>query len=67
LLDEPARVAVRIRDWQTTGYLEVGSGKSWLVEAETVGVHADSPGSVEMARVVRTVLDEGGVERGDEG
>ena len=67
LLDDPVRVAVRMRDWRMTGYLEVGGGKKWLVEAETVGVHADSPGSVEMARAVRAVLDEGGVEWKDEG
>ena len=58
LLDDPLRVAGRIRDWQTSGYLEIGGGKKWLVEAETVGVHADSPGSVVMARAVREALGE---------
>lgn len=57
LLDDPLRVAGRIRDWQTSGYLEVGRGKKWLVEAETVGVHADSAGSVGLARAVREVLE----------
>jgi len=56
LIDDPVRVAGRIRDWQTSGYLEVGGGKKWLVEAETVCVHADSPGSVGMARAVRAVV-----------
>ena len=59
LIDDPLRVAGRIRDWQTSGYLEIGGGKKWLVEAETVGVHADSPGSVGMARAVREVLERG--------
>ena len=67
MIDDPVRVAGRIRDWRRTGYLEVGSGKSWLVEAETVGVHADSPGSVEMARAVREILDKGGKEKREEG
>ena len=58
LLDDPLRVAGRIRDWQTSGYLEIGGGKKWLVEAETVGVHADSPGSVGMVRAVREALGE---------
>lgn len=57
MMDDPVRVAGRIRDWRRTGYWEVGGGKGWLVEAETVGLHADSPGSVEMARVVRAALD----------
>ena len=59
LIDDPLRVAGRIRDWQTSGYLEIGGGKKWLVEAETVGVHADSQGSVGMARAVREVLERG--------
>jgi len=58
LIDDPLRVAGRIRDWQTSGYLEIGGGKKWLVEAETVGVHADSPGSVGMVRAVREALGE---------
>lgn len=56
LIDDPVRVAGRMRDWQTSGYLEVGEGKKWLVEAETVCVHADSPQSVAMARAVRAVI-----------
>jgi len=56
LIDDPARAARRIGGWRTSGYLEVGDGKRWLVEAETVCVHADSPRSVEVARAVREVL-----------
>jgi UPF0271 protein len=56
VIDDPLHAARRIREWKTTGYLEVGDGKMWLVEAETVCVHADSPRSVEIARAVRDVL-----------
>ncbi len=56
LIADPEEAAERIRTWQSTGHLPVGSGKMWLVEAETVCVHADSPASVEVARAVRALL-----------
>lgn len=58
LIVDPEQAAERIRTWQSTGHLPVGSGKLWLVEAETVCVHADSPGSVEVSRALRRVLGE---------
>jgi UPF0271 protein len=58
LIGDAAEVGRRIGVWRETGFLEVRGGKKWLVEAETVCVHADSPGSVEVARVVRGVLGE---------
>jgi len=60
LIDDAAHVARRISEWRSTGYLEVGRGNKWLVEAETVCVHADSPGSVAIARAVREVFAESG-------
>jgi UPF0271 protein len=57
LVDDPLEAAERIRGWKATGHLPVGSGKLWLVEAETVCVHGDSPGSVEVARAVRAMLE----------
>jgi UPF0271 protein len=57
LVDDPQEAAERIRGWKATGHLPVGSGKLWLVEAETVSVHGDSPGSVEVARAVRAMLE----------
>jgi UPF0271 protein len=55
-IDDPARVVERISDWKASGYLPVGAGKKWLVEAETVCVAADFPESVAVARGVREVL-----------
>jgi UPF0271 protein len=60
LIDDPAHAARRLSEWQSTGYLEVGRGNKWLVEAETVCVHADSPGSIAITRAVREVFVEGG-------
>ena len=57
-IDDPARVVERISAWKTSGYLPVGAGKKWLVEAETICVPADSPESVELARRLREVLEE---------
>jgi UPF0271 protein len=57
-IDDPARVVERLSDWKTSGYLPVGAGKKWLVEAETICVPADSPESVEVARRLREVLEE---------
>ena len=56
LIGDAATVARRIAAWKASGYLEVGTGQPWLVEAETVCVHADSPSSVEVVRAVRSVL-----------
>jgi UPF0271 protein len=59
VIDDPAEVARRIAEWRKTGYLALADGRRWLVEAETVGVPADSPRSAEMARAVREVLGGG--------
>jgi len=56
LITDPEEAAGRIRAWTATGYLAVGTGKQWLVEAETVCVHGDSPQSVSIARAVRAVI-----------
>ena len=57
-INDPARVVERISAWKTSGYLPVGAGEKWLVEAETICVPADSPESVELARKLREVLEE---------
>jgi UPF0271 protein len=55
LIGEAAEVGRRMEEWRATGFLAMADGKKWLVEAETVCVHADSPGSVEVARVLRGI------------
>jgi UPF0271 protein len=51
-----AVVAERLKAWKETGFLTVAGGKKWMVEAETVGLQGDWPGSVVVARAVREVL-----------
>jgi UPF0271 protein len=58
VIGDVAVVRERLKTWRETGFLTVGSGAKWMVEAETVCVHADSPGSVAIARVVREVVRE---------
>jgi 5-oxoprolinase (ATP-hydrolysing) subunit A len=60
LIADPEEAAGRIRAWTATGHLPVESGKLWLVEAETVCVHGDSPQSVSIARAVRAVIRSSG-------
>jgi 5-oxoprolinase (ATP-hydrolysing) subunit A len=59
VLDDPVRAAERILDWTHTGFLTLADGRRWLVEAETVCVHADSPGAATLATAVRDVLGPG--------
>ena len=59
VIDDPDEATQRIQEWSNTGYLTLADGRRWLVEAETVGVSANSPQSAEIARAVREVLGGG--------
>ena len=59
VIDDPTEATRRIEEWRKTGHLALTDGRRWLVEAETVGVSADSPQSAEIARAVRNVLGRG--------
>lgn len=54
-------VARRVRRFLAEGLVESVSGKAIPLAAETICVHGDGPNSVELARTVRTVLEEEGV------
>jgi UPF0271 protein len=56
LIEDPEEAARRMHEWRATGFLTVASGKQWLVEAETVCVHADSPKSLPIARALRGIF-----------
>lgn len=55
-IEDPADAARCIEDWRRTGYLTLADGRRWLVEAETIGVSADSLQGAEIARAVRSAL-----------
>jgi UPF0271 protein len=54
-------VARRLRRYLSEGVVESTSGKPIPLAAETICVHGDGPNSVEIARIIRTVLGEEGV------
>jgi UPF0271 protein len=55
-------VARRLRRYLAEGVVESTSGRTIPLTAETICVHGDGPNSVEIARVIRTVLAEEGVK-----
>lgn len=62
LLHEPHEVAERVRRLLTDGVVRSVDGTDVAVRAESMCVHGDSPGAVEMARAVRTALESDGVQ-----
>lgn len=62
VLHDPAEVARRVVQMVTSGVVESITGNDVAVTADSVCLHGDSPGAVEMAAAVRTALDESGVE-----
>jgi UPF0271 protein len=52
VLHEPAAVAERCLSWLRTGTVPAVDGSAVAVQARSVCVHGDTPGAVEMARLV---------------
>ncbi|WP_298015273.1 5-oxoprolinase subunit PxpA [uncultured Castellaniella sp.] len=61
VLHDPDQVADRMLDWTRTGELTAIDGSRVRLRADSICVHGDSPGAVDMARAVRTRLDAAGV------
>ena len=61
VLDDPDLVARRMLRLVTEGVVEAVDGTPVAVRADSVCVHGDSPGAVEMARRIRAVFDAEGV------
>lgn len=62
VLHDPAEVAARVVRMATTGALTAIDGTDIAIEADSVCVHGDSPGAVQMAAAVREQLTAAGVE-----
>jgi len=60
VLHDPAAVARRCASWLSTGTVTAVDGSTVAVEARSVCVHGDTPGAVEMARLVASRLAEAG-------
>jgi len=61
VLHDPDQVAERMLKLVRTGELESISGHNIRLNADSICVHGDSPGAVEMARRIRARFDEAGV------
>ena len=64
VLLDPDHVARRVLRMVTEGDVEAVDGTLVAVAADSVCVHGDSPGTVTMARYVRTMLEGAGVRLG---
>lgn len=61
VLHDPDAVAERMLQWVERGELPSISGRPVRIEADSICVHGDSPGAVEMARRIRARLAAAGV------
>lgn len=61
VLHDPDQVADRMLDWVRTGELTAIDGSRVRLQADSICVHGDSPGAVDLARAVRARLDGAGV------
>ena len=62
LLHDPKQVAERMIRMMTTGQVQASDGNDVTVRADSICVHGDSPGAVEMAVAVRQSLAMAGVD-----
>lgn len=61
VLHDPAQVAARVVRLATEHAVEAADGSVVEVDADSVCVHGDTPGAVDMARAVRAALADAGV------
>jgi UPF0271 protein len=62
VLDDPAAIADRVLTMVTSGIVTAVDGSEIELDVESVCVHGDSPGAVQIATIVRERLMSGGVE-----
>jgi len=62
VLHDPVQIAERVLSMVTTGRVTAVNGSSIAIEVESVCVHGDSPGAVDIAGAVRERLLSGGIE-----
>ncbi len=62
VLHDPAQIAARVETMVTSGQVSATDGTLLTVGVESVCVHGDSPGAVEIATAVRDRLNAAGIE-----
>lgn len=61
VIHEPAEVAARVLEMVQTGSVQSIDGEAVPIRAQTICVHGDTPGAVEMIRLIRSELEQAGV------
>lgn len=61
VLNDPQLVATRVLRLVETGQIEAIDGSAVTIKAQSVCFHGDSPGSVDMARATRELLETSGI------
>ena len=61
VLHDAQHIAQRMLQWVQTGEIETITGKRMALQADSICVHGDSPGAVDMARNIRLRLLDAGV------
>lgn len=64
VIHDPSVVAERVLRMATSGEIEAIDGSVLTLEAESVCVHGDSPGAVDMAAEIKNTLESNGVQVG---
>ena len=62
VLDDPVAIAKRVMAMVTTGHVTALNGSTVAVQVESVCVHGDSPGAVQIASAVRDRLTADGID-----
>lgn len=62
VITSPEAVAARVRQFMDDGTVSSIDGKRLKVRARGILVHSDTPGSVDLVRTVRRVVEEGGAQ-----
>ena len=58
LITQPRLAAERVRTFLATGQIHATSGQALPLRAQTICIHADTPGAAAMAQAVRKLLDD---------
>ena len=62
LLEDPAAIADRVLTMVTSGTVTAADGSTVSLDVESVCVHGDSPGAVQIATAVRDRLTADGID-----
>ena len=61
VLHDPGQVAAQAVVMATEGRVETADGEQVAVQVRSICVHGDTPGAVDLAKAVRSALDDAGV------